>query len=134
MTAPRHPLLRELLKPYINKFGDRLYLSLLLVLGGFDFRDLPKVRANMTGDRDQTCWPHVLGNCRKRACTRAHMESVSDPLAQELCCLLRPGVTWALANAAEHTREVQNTRGIGGSVQSHVQEVKVRQHHGERRW
>ena len=50
-----HPAIRDVLKPYVGKFGDRVYLNLILKRGGFDVGDLPKVRANMVGDRDNTC-------------------------------------------------------------------------------
>ena len=113
-TASCHPAVRDLLKSYISKFGDRIYLTLLLNRGGFDVGDLPKVRANMMGDRDNTCWAHAVGGCRRSNCGRVHVEPISDPLAQELCRLLRPGVTWSLTNAMEHERERQKVRGMSG--------------------
>ena len=67
-TDHRHPLIAQLMAPYITKLGDNVYVGEILDAAGMRLTDLPIPTGTQFASKDGTkaylCWNLVLGRCK----------------------------------------------------------------------
>jgi hypothetical protein len=96
-----HPLIKNLMTPYISHFRS-IQLRNLLRAANISEGSLPTIPKYLSNGRNNMCYSYVLGKCQGRICGRASgghvpVSEITDEFASSLCNALAPGVEKRLA-------------------------------------
>ncbi len=101
---PRHPLIKALADPVLEKYGPRYAIKKILDANNTLFDQLPTISKFVSRNgRSFLCWNQVLKGCTYHACMFRNMGGHADvkdyppTFATSVCRMLQPGIDHLMA-------------------------------------